>query len=272
MGAARAVGEDGSAGDADYGVIGPAYTRFRRPEPAIERVIDHVLGPARTVCNVGAGAGSYEPVRRRVVAVEPSAAMRSQRSPGLGPAVAAVAEALPFADAAFDAAMTTFSVHQWGHLEAGLAELRRVAAGQVVVLTCDPERLDRSWLAEYAPEVLAVEAERYPSLDRLRDGLGGKVSTAVVPIPLACADGFNEAYYGRPEALLDRAARRSCSAWSFVPGEVHERFERELKRDLADGSWDRRHGDLRRQATFRGSLVLVVAPPVDRSGPAARRR
>jgi len=252
---------DGSAGDADYAAIGGAYARHRRPEPAIARVVEHALGPARTVCNVGAGAGSYEPPRCRVTAVEPSATMRAQRAPGLGPTTAAVAEALPFATGSFDAAMTTFSVHQWDDLDVGLAELRRVARGQVVVLTCDPDRLGPSWLAEYAPEVLAVEAERYPSLGRLRTGLGGRTATAVVPIPLGCADGFNEAYYGRPEGLLDRAARRSCSAWSFVAGEVHERFERDLRRDLADGSWDRRHGHLRHQATFEGSLVLVVAPP-----------
>ncbi len=256
-----ADGGDGSAGDVGYAALASAYRRYRRPEPAIARVIDHALGPARTVCNVGAGTGSYEPPRRRVVAVEPSATMRAQRAPGLGPAVAGIAEALPFATGAFDAAMTTFSAHQWADLDAGLAELRRVARGQVVVLTCDPDLLERSWLGEYAPEVLAVEAERYPSLDRLRDGLGGRAASAVVPIPSGCADGFNEAYFGRPEALLDRAARRSCSSWSLVPGEVHERFERALRRDLADGGWDRRHGHLRGQDTFDGSLVLLVAPP-----------
>jgi SAM-dependent methyltransferase len=195
-----------------------------------------------------------------VVAVEPSATMRRQRPRHVGPSVAGVAEALPFDTRAFDAAMTTFSVHQWTDLEAGLAELRRVARDQVAVLTCDPDRLGASWLAEYAPEVLAVEAQRYPSLDRLRVGMGGRAQSAVVPIPLDCADGFNEAYFGRPEALLDRTARRVCSAWSFVPGEVHERFERELRRDLADGSWDRRYGHLRSQPSFAGSLVLVVAP------------
>jgi SAM-dependent methyltransferase len=252
----------GSAGDADYGAIGSGYTRHRRPDPSIARVIDHALGSARTVCNVGAGAGSYEPLRRQVVAVEPSATMRAQRAPGLARCIAASAEALPFATDAVDASMTTFSVHQWGDLEAGLAEMRRVARGQVVVLTCDPDRLDQFWLMEYAPEVLAVEAARYPGLDRLRAGLGGNSVSAVVPVPLDCADGFTEAYFGRPEKLLDRAARRSCSAWSFVDGEVHERVERELRRDLADGSWDRRHGHLRYEATYAGSLVLVVAAPV----------
>jgi hypothetical protein len=254
--------DDGSAGDADYRTIGVGYARHRRPEPSIARVIDHALGAARTVCNVGAGTGSYEPPRRRVVAVEPSHTMRSQRAPGRAPCLAAAAEALPFATDAVDASMTTFSVHQWTDLEAGLAEMRRVTRGQVVVMTCDPERLDQFWLAEYAPEVLAVEAARYPAMDRLSSGLGGNTVSAVVPIPLDCADGFNEAYFGRPEKLLDRAARRSCSAWSFVDGEVHERFERDLRRDLADGSWDRRHGHLRYEANFAGSLVLMVAAPV----------
>jgi hypothetical protein len=82
-----------------------------------------------------------------------------------------------------------------------------------------------------------------------------------VPIPLDCSDGFNEAYYGRPEALLDRGARRSCSAWSFVDSAVHDRFTQDLQRDLADGTWDRQHGPLRTQPTFDGSLILVTSRP-----------
>lgn len=255
----RAV--DGSAGDADYGRLGREYSRYRQPEPAIERAILTALGDARTVVNVGAGAGSYEPRDRAVTAVEPSAAMRAQRAPDLPAAVDAVAGALPFADRAFDAAMTTFSVHQWPDLAAGLHELRRVAAGPVVVLTCDPARLDRFWLAEYAPEVVATEARRYPDPRRVADLLGGRVAIEPVPIPLGCVDGFGEAYYGRPEALLDPGARLANSAWSFVGPEVEERFERTLRRDLADGNWDRRWGSLRSEPTFDGSLILVVAQP-----------
>jgi hypothetical protein len=82
-----------------------------------------------------------------------------------------------------------------------------------------------------------------------------------VPIPLDCTDGFNEAYYGRPEALLDPAARLSCSAWSFAGELVHDRFTRDLSRDLADGTWDRRHGHLRTQPAFDGSLILATSQP-----------
>lgn len=250
---------DGSAGDADYAVIGGGYRDYRRPEPSFEAAISDALGDARRVLNVGAGAGSYEPADREVTPVEPSASMRAQRPAHLADAVDAVAESLPFADAAFDAAMTTFSVHQWRDLEAGLGELRRVARGPVVIMTCDPDRLDRSWLNEYAPEVITTEARRYPSLERLAAGLGGQVEVIRLPIPLDCTDGFSEAYYGRPEMLLDPGARRANSAWSFVDeAEAAASVER-LRSALESGEWDRRHGELRTAPRFDGSLVLVVA-------------
>jgi ubiquinone/menaquinone biosynthesis C-methylase UbiE len=120
--------------------------------------------------------------------------MRAQRPGHLVPAVDAVAEILPFADLQFDAAVTTFSVHQWAHLDAGLREMRRVTRGPVLVLSCDPKLVQRFWLNEYAPEVLAAEARRYPSLERIGAALGGEASVTAVPIPLMCRDGFNEAY------------------------------------------------------------------------------
>jgi len=254
---------DGSAGDADYGIIGGGYAGFRRPEPEIAEAILTALGHARTVLNVGAGAGSYEPADRDVTAVEPSASMRAQRPVHLPPAIDAVAEKLPFADKSFEAAMTTFSVHQWSDLAAGLGEMRRVTRGPVVILTSDPLALDRFWLAEYAPEVIAVEAGRYPPLPAIADALGGRIDACDVPIPLQCMDGFNEAYYGRPEMLLDPAARLACSAWSFVDEAAVSRFTGALSRDLADGSWDRRHGHLRAQPHFTGSLKLIVGLPRD---------
>ncbi|KAA9158278.1 class I SAM-dependent methyltransferase [Amycolatopsis acidicola] len=252
---------DGSAGDADYGQIGGAYTRYRRPEPRIADQILQALGDARTVVNVGAGAGSYEPRDREVTPVEPSASMRAQRPANLATAIDGTAENLPFADGTFDAAMTTFSVHQWSELHAGLRELRRVARGPVVILTCDPALVRRFWLYEYAPEVLDTEARRYPAPGELTRVLGGATTVTPVPIPLDCVDGFNEAYYGRPEALLDPGARQANSAWSFVDDAVHDRFATTLRRHLDDGTWDSRYGDLRTQPTYDGSLILINSTP-----------
>jgi SAM-dependent methyltransferase len=252
---------DGSAGDTDYGVIARTYTDHRRPDPRIAAAVHRALGDARTVLNIGAGAGSYEPLDREVTPVEPSASMRAKRPDTLPAAVDAAAESLPFPDGSFDAAMTTFSVHQWRDLEAGLSEARRVTTGPIAVLTCDPARVRDFWLDEYAPEVLETEARRYPAIDTLARGLGGTTTAVPVPVPLDCSDGFNEAYYGRPEGLLEVGVRLSCSAWSFVDETVHERFTAHLSRDLEDGTWDRRFGHLRDLPALEGSLVLVVSVP-----------
>lgn len=106
--------------------------------------------------NLGAGAGSYEPTDRLVTPVEPSVTMRGQRPAHLPDAVNAYAEHLPFADQAFDAALATFTVHQWADLTVGPTEARRVTRGPIVVLSCDPTELAKFWLADYAPEVLAT--------------------------------------------------------------------------------------------------------------------
>jgi len=254
-----AANTDGSAGDADYGVIGEGYSRYRRPDPRIYAAIREALGDSRTLINVGAGAGSYEPTDREVTAIEPSAAMRAQRPAHLATAIDATAEALPFPDDAFDAALASFTVHQWRDLAVGLGELRRVTRGPVVVLTCDPTAVNRFWLSEYAPEVIETESGRYPSIERIADALGGDIEVNEVPIPFDCTDGFGEAYYGRPEALLDPGARRANSAWSFVSPEIADRFENTLRSDLEDGTWDARHGRLRTAQTFDGSLRLIVS-------------
>ncbi|GAB3752697.1 class I SAM-dependent methyltransferase [Microlunatus parietis] len=252
---------DGSAGDADYGTIGTGYRNYRQPEPELEAAIAAQLGDTRTLINIGAGAGSYEPRDRIVTAVEPSASMRAQRPDWLAEAVDATAENLPFDDDSFDAAISTFSVHQWSDLERGLAEARRVTRGPVVIMTCDPALLDRFWLVDYAPEVIAAEARRYPTPERIAAALGGTTAVVPVPIPLNCVDGFGEAYFGRPEMLLDPGARRANSAWSFVDPEVAEASVERLRAALDDGSWDAAHGSLRTQPHFEGSLVLITSHP-----------
>jgi SAM-dependent methyltransferase len=252
---------DGSAGDANYGIIGAGYARYRQPDPRIAAQIQAALGAAQSILNVGAGAGSYEPVDRAVVALEPSASMRAQRPSHLPVAIDGVAEHLPFPDRYFDASMATFTVHQWSDVAAGLREMRRVTRGPVVILTCDPLLVERFWLNDYAPMVLATEARRYPPLVGIATALGGNVAIEPVPIPLDCRDGFNEAYYGRPEMLLEDGARSACSAWSFVDQATKDQYVLRLRQALDDGSWERAHGPLRQLPSFDGSLRLIVAMP-----------
>lgn len=250
-----------AAGDYDYEAGGRGYARQRRTDPRIAAHVHAALGDAGTVVNVGAGAGSYEPAGRAVTAVEPSAAMRRQRPAHLPPAVDAVAEDLPFPDGSFDAAMATVTVHQWPDLERGLAEMRRVSRGPVVVLTADRDALERFWLAEYAPGLLANERRRFPAIDRITRALGGVIAVTPVPVPIDCADGFIEAYYARPERFLDPAVRRSQSAWGFISESSAAAAVRRLGDDLASGAWDRRFGALRTQPEFAGALRLITALP-----------
>lgn len=250
---------DGSAGDADYGSLAAGYSHYRQADPRIAAIIHGALGDAASILNVGAGAGSYEPISKNVVAVEPSASMRAQRPSHLANAIDAVAESLPFPDERFDASMATFTVHQWSDCALGLKEMRRVTRGPVVILTCDPLEVASFWLNDYAPEVLATEARRYPSIATLVAALGGTLEVSPVPIPLDCKDGFNEAYYGRPETLLEEGARQACSAWSFVDPLLKDTYIQALRRDLSSGAWDSKYGHLRRQAEFHGSLRLIVS-------------
>src|SRR3954447_22692969 len=136
---------DGSAGDADYASIGTVYRNYRVADPRIAALVHAALGDARTVVNVGAGTGSYEPADRVVVAVEPSATMAAQRPVGAAPVVRAVADALPFHDLSFDAAMAVLSDHHWPDAIAGLREMARVAR-RVVVFQWDARFGDQLWL------------------------------------------------------------------------------------------------------------------------------
>jgi SAM-dependent methyltransferase len=244
--------------DTDYSTLAVDYAKVRRPDPRIGAQLAAALGDARTVLNVGAGTGSYEPSDRHVVAVEPADAMRGRRDRGLPPAIDATAEALPFDDDTFDAALAVFTVHHWPDLYDGLAEVRRVTVGPVVIMTADPEALGTLWLAEYAPEFHATEKSRYPSLERIAAALGGRLDVRPLRIPLDCSDGFADAFYGRPETMLDPAVRKAQSAWSFVGEEAEERFVERLRADLDSGAWDERFGHLRTEPEFEGSIRILI--------------
>jgi SAM-dependent methyltransferase len=250
------------AGDVDYEQHGIGYAAVRRPDPRIAAQVHAALGTGKTVLNVGAGAGSYEPVDRYVLAVEPSATMRAQRPAGAAPAVDATAEHLPFDDDSFDAAMAMVTVHQWPDADRGLRELRRVSRGPVVVLTFDAHALQQFWLADYVPEVLAREEARFPTLDQVATALeegSTEVRVDVVPIPRDCTDGFGVAFYGRPEAFLRPEVLAATSAFALADQDVVRRGRERLEADLASGAWDRRYGHLRTQPEYDGALRLVTA-------------
>ena len=231
----------------------------RRTEPRIAAQLWTALGDARTVLNVGAGTGSYEPPGRDVTAVEPSALMRAQRPAGAAPCVAATAEHLPFADQSFDAAMAFATIHHWPDPVAGLREMRRVARRVVVFThdTSDAGWLHRFWLTrDYLPEAARLVAGR-PSLAELASLTGAR--TEPVLIPWDCADGFFEAYWRRPWAYLDEGVRRGISVWARVGPEAGQRAVRDLRGDLASGRWAERNRELAGLDAAELGLRLLIA-------------
>lgn len=228
---------------APYDRIGRTYTETRTEEPRIAARIWAALGDARTVVNVGAGTGSYEPRDREVTAVEPSPVMRAQRATHAAPVVDGVAEALPFADDSFDAAMGVLTLHHWSDWRAGCAELLRVARARVVVFSWDPSYADRQWLGrDYFPSMADDDNAAFPALADQAAALEARVD--VVPVPWDCRDGFGGAFWRRPEAYLDPVVRAGISGLAKrTDAELAEGLAR-LRADLDSGAWARRHADL----------------------------
>ena len=184
--------------------------------------------------------------------------MRAQRPLHLAPALDATAERLPFDDDSFDAAMAMITIHQWGDIDAGLRELRRVSRGPVAILTFDAPALTELWLNDYVPEVIATERARFPTINHVVAVLGGEVDVIDVPIPIDCTDGFGEAYYARPEAFLEEDVRAAQSGWVLTDPVAVDRGVAKLADDLSSGRWDERHGHLRSQPERVGAVRLIV--------------
>lgn len=226
-----------------YDQIGLGYAEERHPDPRIASRIADALGDAASVLNVGSGPGSYEPADRSVTAVEPSSVMLAQRPPGAAPGVQAVAEQLPFPDAAFEAVMAILTVHHWSDRAAGYAELCRVSPRRVV-LTFDPHVHNQHWLLrEYVPSIALFEEQRAPSIDEIAAGIGA-THIETVPIPHDCTDGFTVAYWRRPHAYLDPDVRRGHSGLAHADPAVVERGLERLREDLDTGRWYETHADI----------------------------
>ena len=239
-----------------YDAIGAGYSIQRRPDPRIAAAIVDALHDAASVVNVGAGAGSYEPHDRRVIAVEPAWAMLRQRAGDAAPAVRGSAVALPFRDGAFAAALAVLTIHHWPDRARGLSELGRVARDRIVVFTWDPAS-SGFWLVEdYFPELVAIDRPIFPSLDDFRRAWGA-IDVQPVPIPHDCVDGFLGAYWRRPAAYLDAAVRAGIS--TFTKLRDIEAGVGRLRRDLEDGTWARRYGSLGARTELDLGYRLVVA-------------
>jgi SAM-dependent methyltransferase len=245
--------------DPSYDRIGRGYAIARRADSRIAARIDAALGDARTVLNVGAGAGSYEPAGREVTAVEPSAEMIDQRPSGAAPVVQASAESLPFGDDAFDAALAVLTAHHWADLDQGLREMTRVARRRVAIVTFDSAALEDLWItADYFPKMLALRRQSGASSHNLVAKLPAATSTPL-PVPRDCTDLFFAALWARPELLFDDEVVRPMWVWQSISDEARQAGRERLAADLESGAWEERYGHLRGMDELEVGLRLVVS-------------
>jgi SAM-dependent methyltransferase len=241
-----------------YDRIGGSYAATRRQDPRIAARIAGALGDARSVVNVGAGIGAYEPADREVLAVEPSRTMLVQRPPGSAPAIRASAESLPLRDRSFDAALAVNTLQHWADPRAGLRELRRVARKRIVLFLRDARRGVPLWLTEdYLP---SLDPSRWiPSRVEVVEEELPSVEAHPIRLPRDCADGLFSAYWARPEMYLDREVRRNISNFALAAeGDVAGGLA-SLRADLESGAWDRKYGHLRSLPELDlGHRVLVA--------------
>jgi len=227
-----------------YDNIGRNYASFRRPDPRIAAAIDAALGDAASVVNVGAGSGSYEPAGKTVLAVEPSEVMIRQRPAGAAPCLQGSAEALPLEMNSVDASLAILTIHHWPDPERGFREMARVARKRVVLVTWVPDAAP-FWLTDdYFPEILENDRKIFPAiaaLVALLERTVGPTHATPVPVPHDCIDGFLGAYWRRPDAYLDAAARNAISAFPRIDAELGLA---RLRADLASGRWTDRNRHL----------------------------
>lgn len=223
-----------------YDQLGLNYRNLRQPDYRIALNVMKALGKVRSVINVGAGTGSYEPPNKRVLAVEPSWTMICQRRPRAAPAVRAGSSALPCASGSFDAALSILSIHHWRDRERGLAELRRVARQRIVILSWDPAA-PGFWLSDYLPEILNIDRRIFPTMGELESHLG-PLRVSPVLIPHDCSDGFLGAYWARPQAYLDPLIRSGMSTFARLEDPASGLAR--LREDLKSGVWQTRHANL----------------------------
>jgi SAM-dependent methyltransferase len=242
-----------------YDRIGGTYQATRKPDPRIAALILDALGDARSVLNVGAGTGSYEPTDREVLAVEPSATMIAQRPPGAAPVIQASAEELPLPDQSYDAALAVNTVHHWQDVPRALAELRRVVRRRIVVFMNARAPDEEFWLVDrYFPR-FRENADELREIRSLLERELGPLREIRIPVPADCTDGLFSAYWARPEAYLDATVRANISLFARLgEQEVAAGVER-LAAELASGEWDRRYGHLRElPELYLGHRILVA--------------
>lgn len=252
-----------------YDTIGKSYAQTRRSDPRIAAKLLEILAPsqASTVVDVGAGTGSYALVLAqqgyRVLAVEPSATMRSQAI--AHPAIEWIngqAENLPLPNQSADTAIIMLAFHHFRDHQQALREIHRVIGnGQIVLFTYDPVMISNFWLVKYFPSFIQDVESTFLTIPQLTAEIeavtGSIVNLIPFPLPYDLSDSFAAVGWARPELYLDSNIRNGISSFAKLDAdELRDGLSR-LQEDLKRGVWDREYGHLRQQEQYNAGYCFI---------------
>ncbi|MEL6442095.1 MAG: class I SAM-dependent methyltransferase [Cyanobacteria bacterium J06621_8] len=252
-----------------YDVIGKTYALTRKPDPRIAEKLREILSSSEvsTVADIGAGTGSYAGVLAdygyRVLAVEPSATMRSQ---GIShPAIEWIdgyGESLPLSDQAVDAAIIMLAMHHFSDYRQALKEINRtVGNGQMVFFTYNPAMISGFWLTEYFPSFIRdVESTFLPILKLVQEIetiADRRVNVIPFSLPNNLSDSFAAVGWGRPELYLDTDIRNGISSFSKIDEYELNKGLSCLDEDLVKGRWDKKYGYLRQKSHYDAGYRFI---------------
>lgn len=256
-----------------YDTIGRTYAQTRRSDPRIAAKLLEILTSwqASTIADIGAGTGSYALVLAehgyRVLAVEPSATMRSQAI--AHPAIEwfdGYADNLPLSNQLVDAAIIMLAFHHFQDSQQALCEVDRVTGGgQIVLFTYDPAMISRFWLTKYFPSFVKDVESTFLPISQLTAEIqtvtGNVVSVIPFPLPQDLSDSFAAVSWARPELYLDSSVRNGISSFAKITDDELQQGLSSLREDLEIGVWDQKHGHLRQQQQYDVGYRFIYTAP-----------
>lgn len=254
-----------------YDIIGKGYSVYRRADSRIVEAITNLLNipECSIIADIGAGTGNYSNALAdkgfRVIAIEPSCMMMNQSVKNKKVSwLEGVAENIPLPDASVDAVVSVLANHHFSSEEKALAEINRICPkGPVVWFTFDPRKAHNVWFAEYFPEIWADAYRIFQPIDDLVNlfiRITGKLANKYVfELPPDLKDKFMAAYWREPEAYLNEEVRQATSGFALADQDQVKRGIEKLKKDLADGTWLRKFGNVLELSSIDWGYRFIVS-------------
>ena len=253
-----------------YNSIGEGYNYSRKPDTRIlKHLIDLLdLPQGSTIADIGAGTGNYSNAIAqqgyRVIAIEPSSTMRSQAIELSDVRwLSAKAEKIPLPDNSVDGAIIVLAMHHFSDRLSAIKEINRIVGdGKIVIFAFEQKQIPSFWLCDYFPYFIRDTKDTFPEIkiitEEIRQITQKNVEVIPFPLPKDITDLFAAAGWDKPELYLDANVRKGISSFAKMSREEKEKGIKQLERDLKNGNWDKKYGDLRNRESYNAGYRFLV--------------